>query len=90
MLNTKAYLLKYDKVQFVIFFVAIFEQGDNFMNEGILCIFQKIFAGNDFEKTIRTMLTITASPETQVDNIKLRIRLDTSLNTMDKRVSISR
>lgn len=50
MLNNKAYLLKYDKVQFVTFFVAIFEQGDNFMNEGILCIFQKIFAGNDFEK----------------------------------------
>lgn len=36
------------------------------------------------------MLKITASPETQVDNIELRIRLDTSLHTMDKRVSISR
>lgn len=36
------------------------------------------------------MVKLTASPETQVENIKLQIRLDKSLNTMHKRESISR
>lgn len=58
--------------------------------KGYYVYFKKIFKGNDFKKIIQTMLKITARLKTQVDNIKLRIRLDKSLNTMLKRVSISR